>query len=379
MPINKLINVPFNDFKRNEEIEPEQFDTNNQTIVMKIDEIVEQTNQNTLDAQAALDAAVDFQEGVMLDGSITDAKLSNAEGQIKQRVTELEKNVCTSVLTATGTANDVVINTNGGFDFVQGASLSFKASGTNTGNMTVAVDGTSKILVTTEEVQVPVGMVKANKVYDIFYDPARNPNYFFLLARASGNATPSDILAPKTASTDLGEVVGTMVNRGAMNFLPYNLNQPIPQGYHNGSGIVIGDADLVASNIKKDVSIFNIVGDFTGLIYTGDVVSLNTSPPQCQITSPFVPKIIVWWRKTSLGSVCGEAGFGVNISSFPTLPKPVYFDPNYSMTYTTTGFRGYLNTFLTRTENNAHVIFNGNNMTWTVVESGQTYSYIVIG
>jgi len=69
MPINKLINVPFNDFKRNEEIEPEQFDTNNQTIVMKIDEIVEQTNQNTLDAQAALGAAVDFKEGVMVDWS----------------------------------------------------------------------------------------------------------------------------------------------------------------------------------------------------------------------------------------------------------------------------------------------------------------------
>ena len=42
---------------------------------------------------------------------------------------------------------------------------------------------------------------------------------------------------------------GTMVNKGAVTIVPGKDNKSIPAGYHNGSGVVSGDPDLIASNI----------------------------------------------------------------------------------------------------------------------------------
>jgi hypothetical protein len=59
-----------------------------------------------------------------------------------------------------------------------------------------------------------------------------------------------------------------MPNNGAVTITPGTTNQTIAAGYHNGSGVVNGDPDLIASNIKSGVNIFGVVG-------TVDVASLG--------------------------------------------------------------------------------------------------------
>lgn len=49
-----------------------------------------------------------------------------------------------------------------------------------------------------------------------------------------------------------------MLTRGAMTINPDKTNQTIPAGYHNGSGVVPGDPNLVAGNIKVGVNLFNV-------------------------------------------------------------------------------------------------------------------------
>lgn len=79
---------------------------------------------------------------------------------------------------------------------------------------------------------------------------------------SSGNATASDILSGKTATVSSGDITGTMPNNGTINITPSTSNQAIAQGYHSGSGVVYGDADLVAGNIKKNVNIFGVAGSY---------------------------------------------------------------------------------------------------------------------
>ena len=56
---------------------------------------------------------------------------------------------------------------------------------------------------------------------------------------------------------------GTMPNNGTLNYTPNTTQQTIPAGYTSG-GTVAGDSNLIPENIKKDVSIFNVVGTMFG-------------------------------------------------------------------------------------------------------------------
>lgn len=122
---------------------------------------------------------------------------------------------------------------------------------------------------------------------------------------SAGTATAAQILSGQTAYVDGAKITGTMTNRGAVSqTLTANGTYTIPAGYHNGSGKVTqslttkaattytpttsnqtiaagtycsgaqtikGDANLVASNIKKGVTIFGVTGT------ASTVTSGNTS------------------------------------------------------------------------------------------------------
>jgi hypothetical protein len=103
--------------------------------------------------------------------------------------------------------------------------------------------------------------LKAGGIYTLRYD---GTNFILQGEGASGNATASDLLSGKTATTDAGEIVGTMPNRGAVaNTITTQGGQyTIPAGYHNGAGkITASFANLVAGNIKSGVNIGGVVGE----------------------------------------------------------------------------------------------------------------------
>lgn len=88
---------------------------------------------------------------------------------------------------------------------------------------------------------------------------------------AVGDAQKEHVLEGKIFSSQeegVG-VEGTMPNRGAQIITPGTSNKIIPAGYHNGSGYVKGDANLVAGNIAKGKSIFGVNGSFINNIVVG--------------------------------------------------------------------------------------------------------------
>lgn len=80
-----------------------------------------------------------------------------------------------------------------------------------------------------------------------------------------GDAAAAEVLSGKTFSNaSASGVVGTMTNRGAVTITPGVAARPIDAGYHNGTGTVEGDADLIPENIKQGVSVFGVTGTATG-------------------------------------------------------------------------------------------------------------------
>lgn len=100
----------------------------------------------------------------------------------------------------------------------------------------------------------------AGKAVTVWYNSAGG--CFFIKASAEGTAVAGDVLAGKTFSNDDDTgITGAMPNRGAVTITPGTVNQVVLDGYHNGSGYVVGDADLIASNILSGKNIFGVNGN----------------------------------------------------------------------------------------------------------------------
>ena len=95
----------------------------------------------------------------------------------------------------------------------------------------------------------------------------------------TGNAQPADVLSGKTFSNADGVgKTGTMVNNGAVSqTLSGGQSYTIPEGYHNGSGIVSAIASGLLENNGDYIDLSTSASD-TQVIgtYTGSPIGPNT-------------------------------------------------------------------------------------------------------
>jgi len=164
--------------------------------------------------------------------------------------------------TATGSANAYTITLQPApASYKEGMAVAVKIHATNTGASTININGLgAKGIRKANGNNVSAGNLKAGSIYSMRYNGA---NFILQGSDSSGNAIPGDVLAGKTFSNDEDtDLTGTMPNRGAVVITPGTSNQTIAAGYHNGSGYVKGDADLVPENIKEGVIIHNVIGTF---------------------------------------------------------------------------------------------------------------------
>ncbi|MCG7386866.1 phage tail protein [Paenibacillus sp. ACRRY] len=114
--------------------------------------------------------------------------------------------------------------------------------------------------------------------------------------RATGNATATQVLAGSTFSNaSANGLTGTMANRGAGGTVtPGTSNQTKAAGYYSSAINILGDADLIATNIRSGVDIFGVVGSLVeGKTYaTGTMTLTSTTPPSMSGLS-FRPSIVL--------------------------------------------------------------------------------------
>jgi hypothetical protein len=120
------------------------------------------------------------------------------------------------------------------------------------------------------------------------------------VAATTGTAVVGDVLASKTFNSANGiGLSGAMTNYGAIAITPSASNQSIPAGYHNGSGYVAGDVDLISANILDTANIFGVQGSAvagkryaSGTAVSGSVVFLQRMEGVTS-SSANVPRVIV--------------------------------------------------------------------------------------
>ncbi len=154
------------------------------------------------------------------------------------------------IQTAGGSATAITLTN---VNLVNGFTISFLVAANNNGAATT-ING--KNLYKFGGTAAPA--LTAGKVVTVWY----NGTSFFIKASAEGDAVAANVLAGKKFSNDSDTgITGTMTDRGAVTITPGTTDQVIAAGYHNGSGKVIGDTDLVSANIKAGVNIFGVAGN----------------------------------------------------------------------------------------------------------------------
>jgi hypothetical protein len=143
--------------------------------------------------------------------------------------------------------------------YIEGMGLIVKIPATNTGAVPVNVNSLGNVPIKKPNgSDVASGNLKAESIYAMRYSTG---NFILQGSDAAGDAAAADVRAGKTFTNDSGNIVtGTMTNQGAVAMTPGIAAQAIPAGYHNGSGSVAGDADLIAANILSGKNIFGVVG-----------------------------------------------------------------------------------------------------------------------
>ena len=82
---------------------------------------------------------------------------------------------------------------------------------------------------------------------------------------SNANATAADILSGKTAFNSSGSVSGSIPTKTSSDLTANNLTVTVPSGYYaSAASKTLTDANLVAGNIKKDVTIFGVTGTYEG-------------------------------------------------------------------------------------------------------------------
>lgn len=82
---------------------------------------------------------------------------------------------------------------------------------------------------------------------------------------SDATAVAADILNGKTAYAKGEKLTGSIQSKSAATYTPTTTDQTIASGqYLSGAQTISGDANLVAGNIKDGVSIFGVVGDYSG-------------------------------------------------------------------------------------------------------------------
>ncbi|MBC2579684.1 hypothetical protein HGI79_05055 [Clostridium sp. DJ247] len=175
---------------------------------------------------------------------------------------------------ATGTANTYAVTLNPApTAYVDGMALSVKINVASTGASTINVNGlgAKAIKDSLGNALTSTNNLKANVIYTFRYE-STSGTFIVQGKGGGGNATASQILSGQTATVDSGQITGTMPNKGAVTITPSTTNQTIATGYHNGSGYVVGDADLISANIKAGSSIFGIAGK-SSVVETADATA----------------------------------------------------------------------------------------------------------
>lgn len=186
--------------------------------------------------------------------AIDNVDLTAVDTKISQHIDDDVNHIRSAV--DTGTANAKVVTLNPAPTVYKDLmGITFKNAVQNTGAVTLNVNGLgAKSIIKSNGTALSSGFLKYNSIYTVRYN-ASTGNFILQGEGGSGDALASDLLSGKKATTDAGDIIGTMPNRGnvgSQNLTTQNQVYTIPAGYHNGGGTVTATYEPKSSSIVKN-------------------------------------------------------------------------------------------------------------------------------
>jgi len=214
--------------------------------------------------------------------------------------------------------------------YYEGMCFAFRNEVQNTGPVTIDVNGLgTKAIKKPNGNDVTAGFLKAGSIYTVRYN---GTNFILQGSDSAGNATPDDVRAGKTFSSDAGpDQVGTLPERQGHNtalgssISGNTLRLIAPRGIYDGidDTVTITDNDWIPENIKEGVNIFGKTGSLFDL---GDPRTDYPNKFSFTITLHATGDII-GGKTTSRTKTCRKAGryrFGGTVRGRETSPDQTF-------------------------------------------------------
>lgn len=114
---------------------------------------------------------------------------------------------------------------------------------------------------------------------------------------SDATATASDILDGKTAYVDGAKLTGNIPSLAETEYTPTVIDQTISaEQYLSGVQIIKGDTNLIASNIRKGVTLFNVLGTYEGGgggISTIDILDCTSMTSSTEVYNAYTDIVMV--------------------------------------------------------------------------------------
>ena len=114
---------------------------------------------------------------------------------------------------------------------------------------------------------------------------------------SDATATASDILDGKTAYVDGAKLTGNIPSLAETEYTPTVMDQTISaEQYLSGVQIIKGDTNLIASNIRKGVTLFNVLGTYEsggGGISTIDILDCTSMTSSTDVYNAYTDIVMV--------------------------------------------------------------------------------------
>jgi hypothetical protein len=206
--------------------------------------------------------------------------------------------------------------------YMEGLAVSVKINANATAPSTLNVNGLGAKAIKKSN-GTDVTNLKANGIYTLRYD---GTSFILQGEGGSGNAVASDLLSGKTATTDAGEITGTM---DLSNLIPSNIKKGVTihnvNGSFNGYSQITAGSNSVAkftgSASKAPVSYTTFISLWSSTVNVNGSVRLSTTISSASTDNGVIYQYFV-----------GETPVGpeTNLSGYSTLPYTMTLDTNVS-------------------------------------------------
>ena len=211
--------------------------------------------------------------------------------------------------------------------YVDGMAVCVKITNASTGASTINVNGLGvKTILDSLGNAITSGGLKANTPYTLRY----NGTIFIVQGKGGGgNATAAHLFLNDTATVDGGPITGSMPNRAgdtaalASSVSGTTLKLLASDGYRDGvnDNVIITDANFIAANILKDISVLGVVGTSPQIAF--GTVSGNNAQTLTVSGLAFTPSKVVFFEGIVTPSTTNDCWFA-------------RWDGNFNSAYSTT-------------------------------------------